>query len=95
MRDPSQFPEPERYLPERWLRGNPLQHQAHPFASIIFSHGPRSCIGRRFAELECYILAIKLLQKYKLEYHHQPIGCVTEFVNKPDNKIKLRLIPRN
>ena len=95
MKDPQQFHDPEKFLPERWMRGCPAQHSAHPFATLVFSHGPRMCIGRRFAELECYILAIKTLQRYKLEYHHDHIGVATEFVNKPDKKIKLRFIPRN
>ena len=93
-RDPFQFSDPERFLPERWLRGCPVQHNAHPYASIIFSHGPRMCIGRRYAELENYILAIKILQRYRLEYHHGDVGINTEFVNKPDKDIKLKFILR-
>ena len=95
MRDPKQFLEPTKFQPERWLRGCPSHHNAHPFATAIFSHGPRMCIGRRFAELECYILAIKMLQRFKLEYHHEPVAVATEFVNKPDKKIKMRFISRN
>ena len=95
MRNPKQFLEPTKYQPERWLRGCPTHHKAHPFATAIFSHGPRMCIGRRFAELECYILAIKMLQKFKLEYHHEHVGVATEFVNKPDKNIKMRFISRN
>ena len=52
------------------------------------------CIGRRFAELECYVLAIKVLQRYRLEYHHGDVGLNTEFVNKPDKNIRLKFIPR-
>ena len=95
MKDPKQFPDPDKFLPERWLRGCPSRHTAHPFATLIFSHGPRMCIGRRFAELECYILAIKILQRFKLEYHHEHVAVATEFVNKPDRKIRLRFIERN
>ena len=94
-KDPSQFSDPDKFIPERWLRGCPEQHSAHPYSSIVFSHGPRMCIGRRFAELEVYILAIKTLQKYRLEYHHESVGVKTEFVNKPDKTVKLRFIPRN
>ena len=61
MNNEKNFPEPERFKPERWLRGCPGQHTAHPFAAIPFSFGPRMCIGRRFAELEVYMLAIKVL----------------------------------
>ena len=93
-RDPSQFTDPGQFIPERWLRGCPQHHSAHPFSSIIFSHGPRMCIGKRFAELECYILTIKMLQKFRLEYHHGPVGVSTEFVNKPDQPIKMKFVPR-
>jgi len=95
MRDPKQFSDPEKFLPERWMRGCPAQHSAHPFATLVFAHGARMCIGRRFAELECYILAIKILQRYKLEYHYEHVGLATEFVNKPDKKIKMRFLSRN
>ena len=61
---------------------------------ILHTPGPRACIGRRFAELECYMLAIKVLQRYRLEYHHGDVGLNTEFVNKPDKNIRLKFIPR-
>ena len=93
--DPDNFSEPLQFRPERWLRGCPQHHKAHPFAYLPFAHGPRKCIGMRFAELEMNIVAIKLLQSYRLEYHHEPVGLRTEFLNKPDRKIKLKLIPRS
>jgi len=95
MNDSEHFENPEKFIPERWLRGCPEQHSAHPFVAIPFSHGPRMCIGRRFAELECFILVIKLLQKFSLEYHHEPVHGATEFVTRPDRKIKMKFIPRN
>jgi len=89
-----QFPQPEVFRPERWLRGCPAQHSAHPFAAIPFSHGPRMCIGRRFATLECYVLVVAMLQRFRLEYHHAPVGLATEMIYKPDKPIRLKLLPR-
>lgn len=48
-RDPAQFPEPNTFLPARWLGEGPAPH---PFASLPFGFGKRSCMGRRLAELE-------------------------------------------
>ena len=94
-RDPSHFPNPEEFLPERWLRDCPMHQKAHPFAYIPFAHGPRMCIGRRFAELEMLILVIKVLQKFRLEYHHEPIGYETGFTAKPNKHVNLKLIDRS
>ena len=94
MKEAKHFKDPEEYIPERWMRGCSRQHEAHPFATIPFAHGPRMCIGKRFAELECFILVIKMLQRFKLEYHHEPVGIQTDFVQKPDKKIRLRILPR-
>ena len=39
--DPTNFPNPEKFLPERWLRGSPERHSADSFANIPFGHGAR------------------------------------------------------
>ncbi|NWX48010.1 CP27B protein, partial [Steatornis caripensis] len=48
-RDGRFFPAPDAFRPERWLRRDLT---SHPFASLPFGVGKRSCVGRRLAELE-------------------------------------------
>ena len=35
------FPNSDKFVPERWLRGHSDQHTAHAFSHIPFGHGPR------------------------------------------------------
>ncbi|ELU02696.1 hypothetical protein CAPTEDRAFT_199669 [Capitella teleta] len=64
-RDPELFSNPDEFIPERWLRGSrSLDH--HPFASLPFGFGARSCIGQRMAKLEMHILLAKVIQNFKL-----------------------------
>ncbi|KYN03950.1 putative cytochrome P450 12b2, mitochondrial, partial [Cyphomyrmex costatus] len=58
---PTQFLRTQEYIPERWLWGNtefPSAKEAHPFAYMPFGFGPRTSIGRRFAEMELETLLL-------------------------------------
>ncbi len=90
------YPRAQELLPERWLRGCPAHHNAHPFAHIPFSHGPRMCIGRRFAELEVQVLTVRMLQRFRLEDPSgRPLDIITPFTSRPDGPVRIRFIPRS
>ena len=52
-----------QYLSFQLNSSVPLSLQIHPFSVRQFSHGPRMCIGRRFAELEIQVAISKLVSK--------------------------------
>lgn len=48
--------EPNKFMPERWMKGEGEEMNLHKFASLPYGHGSRMCLGRRFADLEMQIL---------------------------------------
>ena len=55
------FQNADRFIPERWIKGHPLESTHHPYTALPFGFGKRMCIGRRLAELEMWQLTIKVL----------------------------------
>ncbi|KAH0545616.1 cytochrome P450 CYP12A2-like [Cotesia glomerata] len=96
--DPEHFPRPEEFLPERWLRNSnntdvKASKKAHPFAYMPFGFGPRTCIGRRFGELEMETLTLKMLQNFKIEWpSNEPLKIKSRFINTMDSPLQLKLI---
>lgn len=60
-RNPAFFPEPERYVPERWLSEKAKGAQA---SFIPFSAGARGCIGRNITYIEQMMLLASLVRRY-------------------------------
>ena len=88
--DPNLFPEPDKYIPERWIDN---KHEINPFAIRNFSHGPRMCIGKRFAELEIQLGICKLLKNFRLEWAAEyELDPITELVNCPDKPMTIRFV---
>ncbi|KAM8806716.1 sterol 26-hydroxylase, mitochondrial [Eudromia elegans] len=92
--DETHFPEPERFLPQRWLRGHGSPH--HPFSSIPFGYGVRACVGRRIAELEMHLALARIIQAF--EVRPDPRGVevtsVSRIVLVANKPINLELIAR-
>ena len=64
-RDPTYFPDPESFKPERWE--NDFEKSLPDYAYFPFSAGPRVCIGNMFAEMEGLILLSTVLKHIDLE----------------------------
>lgn len=86
------FPDARHFLPERWLKSNKCPF--HPFASLPFGYGRRMCLGRRFADLEIQTLITKIVQNFKIEYHHKPLEYSLHPMYIPNGPLKFKMISR-
>jgi cytochrome P450 len=55
------YPQPNKFLPERWLHAGP-----GPYEYIPFSAGPRMCLGSGFAMIEMKLVLATILRRYSL-----------------------------
>lgn len=59
---PELYERPNRFLPERWLKGEPPS----PWAYLPFGAGPHVCVGASLAALELRLTLAMLLQRFTL-----------------------------
>ncbi|XP_043268875.1 probable cytochrome P450 49a1 isoform X2 [Venturia canescens] len=85
------FPRCDEFLPERWLEES---EQRHAFASLPFGYGRRMCLGRRFADLEIVMIVSKIVQAFRLEYHHDKLDYHINPLYTPKGPLKLKFIRR-
>lgn len=93
-RDPSVYPDPEKYDPDRW---NPENVSKIPKEAFIpFGYGPRVCVGWRYAMLELKIYTISIVRKFSIKSvrKHGSIPCKSEITLKPVLPLEVILTPR-
>ncbi|XP_048511072.1 probable cytochrome P450 49a1 isoform X2 [Athalia rosae] len=89
------FPDSDEFMPERWMAGSDITHGVkHAFASLPFGYGRRMCLGRRFAELEMITVIAKIVQAFKLEYHHEKLDYHIDPMYTPNGPLKIKMIDR-
>ena len=63
--DARYFPEPERFMPERFTREN---EKAIPRGAYVpFAAGPRVCLGKSFAMMEARLILATVIQRVRVE----------------------------
>jgi cytochrome P450 len=84
------YPEPDRFLPDRWLQSN-----APKFAFMPFGGGGRLCIGERYAWMEGVLCLANLAQRYRLDllagHQVEPLGLLTL---RPKHGLRMRISHR-
>ncbi|KAF3425765.1 hypothetical protein E2986_10751, partial [Frieseomelitta varia] len=62
-KDPNIFPEPEKFMPERFIKNGTYEPSAY---SLQFGKGKRRCPGEVLAKSSVFILFVGVMQKYSL-----------------------------
>ena len=89
-RDARWWPEPKRFLPERWLPGGEAPERPR-FAYFPFGGGPRQCIGEGFAWMEGILALATIARRWRLaETANGPIEVVAGFTLRPAGTVTAR-----
>lgn len=91
-------PDAADFVPERWIdksTGRAINSGgiSSNYSNLTFIHGPRSCIGERFAKSELKALIAVFCRSFSIKMADPdevpiPYGAIT---TKPKNGMKLRL----
>jgi len=91
QRQSQYFPEPERFLPERWAQDAPV-----PYSYLPFGMGPRLCIGNVWASAILKTVLAMIWQRFAPELcDDQPVNVqLKATMLAPGNQVRMRMRPR-
>jgi cytochrome P450 len=93
QRDARWFPEPERFVPERFTAAAKAGRPR--FAYFPFGGGGRQCIGESFAWMEATLTLATLAQRWRVEIvPGQKIEVQPKITLRPKNGIRVRMVGR-
>lgn len=91
----SHWPNPDQFIPERFLPSAPEQEQRLAREAFLpYGLGPRKCPGAAFAQQEALLVLAELLAQFELEpaHGHQP-QLTGRLTLRSSNGIRVRLRP--
>ncbi|KAH8705225.1 putative cytochrome P450 [Talaromyces proteolyticus] len=66
LQDPEIFPNPEEFIPERWIEAQQSGFRLDRFL-VCFSKGSRACLGINLAYAELYLTLAKIIPRFEFE----------------------------
>lgn len=89
-RDPGLHPDPDAFLPERFLRAQPADYSYLPFGG-----GAHRCLGATLATLSLELVLEAAINHCRLEPVGPPARPVRRLFIAPDNGAPVRIVPRH
>nr|XP_022920514.1 probable cytochrome P450 4d14 [Onthophagus taurus] len=89
--DPEVYPEPENFVPERFLKENlnPNRYSYAPFCG-----GVRNCIGQKYAQLSMKVVLAKILLHYELVDVNHELCLASEITLRSKTGVKVGIRKR-
>ncbi|PSN43623.1 Cytochrome P450 4C1 [Blattella germanica] len=94
-RNPTWFPNPELFDPERFRPGQ--SKKWHPFCYLPFGAGPRNCVGQKYAQLQMKTVISTVLRNFHVKSattREELDNLKIDIVIRPINGVRLKFIPR-
>ncbi|MCJ1397582.1 hypothetical protein MMC11_000776 [Xylographa trunciseda] len=86
QRDPAYWPQPDEYIPDRWLLAldDPLYPVKGPWR--LFEHGPRACIGLELSMIEMKVVLVLVARSFNIQaaykdFDSRGVGGASKTVN--------------
>ncbi|WP_072803419.1 cytochrome P450 [Rhodococcoides yunnanense] len=86
------WPDPFRFDPDRFTPEN--EEYRHKLAWFPFGHGPRGCIGQRFAMLESALTLAVLAHNFTFDTPPGEVAVTTDLVLRPVGEVPCRIEAR-
>lgn len=67
--DPRVFPDPESFVPERWLESSPEKLKEMEQSFFAFGAGSRTCVGKNISLIEMHKIIPQLLRDFTFQLH--------------------------
>lgn len=87
----------DQFNPERWMKPGQANSggAVSNYATLTFLHGPRSCIGQKFAtsELACLVAAFVGKYEFELAYPDEEIVIKGGITARPKDGMRLKVKP--
>ncbi|KAF8912958.1 cytochrome P450 sterol C22-desaturase [Gymnopilus junonius] len=95
LHDPEVYPNPEEFIPERWLDPNGSAN-ANPKNYLVFGSGPHRCIGLEYAQMNIVLTLATAAVMMNFEHDVTPQSHLSDIIATifPKDGCRLKLTPR-